>query len=73
MNEEAIRSYLVPAAAGIFLAVVIAFILMSVILDYHWRRYGTHPKTLVAVRVVYYGVSVVLLAVMAVLIYVLSR
>jgi hypothetical protein len=47
--------------AGIGLAV---FIILSIVLNYHWRRYGVSHQEISRLRRIYFSVAAVFLAVM---------
>jgi len=45
---------------------LIFFIIMSLVLEYHWRRYVTRSRVLSVMRILYYSASIVFLFIMAV-------
>ena len=58
-----LTSWAVPI---ILVFVIIAFLVMSWVLEYHWRLYGINDKEIIKIRLIYYVVSIFLVAVMAV-------
>ena len=48
----------------IFGGVLVFFLVVSVILNYHWTKYGIHPRRLKIVKTVYFGVSAILIGMM---------
>lgn len=49
-----------------FLISIIAFIVISVVLNYHWTRYGITKDGVKKLRKVYYGVSSLILFIMTI-------
>lgn len=43
----------------IYAAFIVFFIIISVILNYHWGRYGIHPEKLKKIKAVYFGLAAV--------------
>ncbi|MBT9169087.1 MAG: hypothetical protein DDT19_02439 [Syntrophomonadaceae bacterium] len=48
------------------IAVVVSFIIISVVLNYHWSRYGISADKIKRVKRIYFGISAVFIAIMAV-------
>lgn len=48
-----------------FAVFVLIFFILSWALNYHWRRYGFDPAGIAQIRLFYFSVSLILLAVMA--------
>ncbi len=60
----------VLAGSWLFLAALCLFyIAASVILNYHWGKYGIRARRLQAIRFIYFGVSSVLFLLLAILMY----
>ena len=49
-----------------FLVLLIFFIVISIILNYHWTRYGIEEKNIQTVRMWYFGFSLILFFGMAI-------
>jgi hypothetical protein len=64
MNYAIADKIATPLAAAIFIGTIIAFIILSFILDHHWRNYTTSHMRLYALRSVYLAVSIMLIVVM---------
>lgn len=56
--------FISPVAWIIFSVTILFFAVVSVVLNYHWVRYGIDEKSLTKVRFAYFGVSGVLVAVL---------
>ena len=54
-----------PVTSFMFFATIAAFIVITFILDYHWRHYSTSAMRLKMLRRTYLGVSFFLIVVMA--------
>jgi len=67
MNLERIGSVLLPAMWTALGGALVFFILITIILNYHWTRYGVDPEQLKRIRIIYFGVSILLLGIMALL------
>jgi hypothetical protein len=57
MNGATINQLLPAAIAAVFALVVVVFIVMSIVLDYHWTEYGVQRERLKKIRTVYFSVS----------------
>lgn len=66
MGYESVDGFITPLAGFIFFAVITAFIVVSFILDYHWRRYSTNYASLMHMRVAYISISGILILIMSV-------
>ena len=54
-----------PFAVWITLAIVfVAFLIISLILTYHWIRFGVNPKKMTAITIVYLVGGIILILVM---------
>jgi len=60
MNYAALDKFIVPAVWIVFAGMCVFFIVISLILNYHWTRYGVSAARLTRIRVVYFSVSAVL-------------
>ncbi len=65
MNGATIHQILPAAIAAIFAMVVVIFIIESIVLDYHWTKYGVRGDRLKKIRVVYFSVSAVIFVLIA--------
>ncbi len=43
----------------VFALIVVLFVLMSFVLEHHWRRHGNKSKMLFVARIFYYGGSAI--------------
>lgn len=66
MKKEPFIQLLNTGTVIIFFVLIIAFIILSVILNYHWTRYGILPKNIEKIRLWYFGVSTILFGIMAI-------
>lgn len=44
----------------LFIIITLVFILLSLVLNYHWTRYGIHENTIRKVRKLYFGLAIIL-------------
>lgn len=66
-NFNSLNIHLTPTLLWAVFAVVFGLTaIMSVILDYHWRSYGTKSGVILMVEIIYYSAVIFLLAGMAV-------
>lgn len=72
MTYEEVGGLLRTGGWALFGAVTLFFAIVSVILNYHWTHYGVYPKELRRVRLIYFGVSAVLLVTMATFLFLLT-
>lgn len=49
-----------------FLVLFLFFIVLSIILNYHWTRYGVAKKSIGKIRLWYFGFSLILFFIMAI-------
>jgi len=47
-----------PILPIIFAAVIVAYVVMSSIYMYHWKKYGIEPKVIRVVQITYFVVSI---------------
>jgi hypothetical protein len=66
MNYGSIDRFITPVVGFIFFAVIAAFVIVSFILDYHWRNYTTDYSKLTRMRMTYVTVSGILILIMCV-------
>ena len=64
-NAENFSELIQLISWGIFACVFLFFTVISIILNYHWTKYGVHPRRLKLVKTIYFGVSAILLITMA--------
>ncbi len=60
-SEKVISNFLQPVILFTFLGVLLFFVIMSAILNFHWTQYGIDTAQLSKIRRVYFGVSGILL------------
>lgn len=48
-----------------FISILILFVVISVIVDHHWKSYGVRKQQIRLFRIIYYGVGATLTCVMA--------
>lgn len=60
-SESASSLYQNNIIWAVFLLVLLAFVIISTILVYHWQRYGIHKNTVTVVAAVYFFISLILL------------
>lgn len=63
MTNETVNQLLPLAVLAVFALAVVIFIIVSVIVNHHWSKYGIPGEHLKRVRVIYFSVSAVLLIV----------
>lgn len=74
MNGVANISRLFPAIGLIvFAGVLVFFLVVSLILNYHWRKHGVGLRGLKTAKIVYFGISGVLFVAMAILLFSVNR
>ncbi len=61
-----LTSWLAAAAPYIYGFLIIAFLVLGGVLDYHWRQYGAGLIRLFQFRVLYLSVGIILIGVMTV-------
>ena len=61
-----------PLGWIIFGGILVFFIIISIILNYHWTKYGVHPRRLKFVKAIYFGVSAISLITMGVFLFLLK-
>jgi len=66
MESEIINQLLKPVSGILFLILVLIFVIVSIVLNYHWTNYGVTADKIRKVRTWYFSVSAVLLLIMAV-------
>ncbi len=64
-SPELTSRFLKPAMLFTFFAILLFFGIMSIVLNYHWAKYGINTKRLAQVRRIYFGVSAILLLAIA--------
>ena len=69
MNAENINQILQGGTLIFFLVLILVFIILSIILNHHWVRYGIMQKNIKGIQLLYFGVSAILLSVMAVILF----
>ena len=47
--------------AGGLSVIFVAFFAISIVLVYHWQKYGIHKTTVQAVMIIYFTISIILL------------
>lgn len=72
MTEENLNQILYMGAPIALVLVLLVFVVMSVILNYHWGRYGVTAAGTRWVRRSYYGVSAVLFIIMLIGLFILQ-
>lgn len=58
---DRLAQVLAPAALAVFAGVTLVFIVLSIVLNYHWTRYGVAGSPLRNARLAYFGISGALL------------
>ncbi len=66
MDYGSVDRFLTPLVGFIFFAVIAAFVIVSFMLDYHWRNYTTNYAKLTRMRITYVTVSGILILIMSV-------
>lgn len=65
--------YVSSVFEGLFAIIFLSFIVISVILLYHWKRYESGNKNVYFVAIIYFGVSLILLAGLAYYLFLLIK
>jgi len=60
MEQEPILKII---AIVVFLLLLIFFTIISIILNYHWSRYGIDKKRIKKVKIIYFGISFIFLTI----------
>lgn len=63
-NNGQLNQYLAIGALVTFLILLFAFIILSIILEHHWKLYGIMAENIKKVRLWYFGISSILLLTM---------
>ena len=71
--QGTVITYLGPVIWISFLAVAAFFGIISVILNYHWTRYGVRKERIRLIRQIYFGVSIALFAALTTVLVLLSQ
>jgi hypothetical protein len=70
MNFDGIMSqmlgWVVASAPYLYLLLLIAYLILGGVLDYHWRRYGVGIVKIFNLRVAYVGTGIILFGVLTV-------
>ncbi len=61
-----ILGWIVASAPYVFLLLLIAYLILGGILDYHWRRYGVGIVKIFNLRMAYVGTGIILFGVLTV-------
>ena len=64
---EKIIAYLPSAAWFIFWGLLALFLVLSLVLNYHWTKYGANRSDLKRIRLIYFGFSGALFVIMFIL------
>lgn len=48
----------------IFMLLIITFIILSFILNYHWNKYEISNKQTILIKTIYFGVSIILILIL---------
>lgn len=59
-----LAAFIPPLLTIVFAGAVLTFLVISVILNYHWKRYEVDRTTLLRTRIVYFGVGFLIIFVM---------
>ncbi|OGY99404.1 MAG: hypothetical protein A2945_00930 [Candidatus Liptonbacteria bacterium RIFCSPLOWO2_01_FULL_52_25] len=63
MTNETINQLLPLAILAVSAVAILIFIIVSVVLNHHWSKYGIPGEHLKRIRIIYFSVSAVLFAV----------
>lgn len=64
MKNEAIAQFLGIGELIVFFVFIVAFLILSLVLNYHWTHYEISPKNVSKARLWYFSVSIVLMSLM---------
>ena len=64
MTGENINQILIAVATAALAFIAILFVVISIVLNYHWTRYGTKESSIKRIKRIYVGVSAALFTVM---------
>lgn len=70
---ENISNFFPIVGLVIFAGILVFFLIISLILNYHWSKYGAGLGGLKTAKIIYFGVSGVLLAAMAILLFSINQ
>lgn len=65
LDSSIVSAYIEPAMFLAFLGALLFFGIISIVLNYHWTRYGINKERLSKIRGIYFGVSAIFLLTMA--------
>ena len=66
MENEIVNQVLEPLSGIVFLVFLLIFIVVSVVLNYHWTHYGISADKIKKIRLWYFTVSAVLLLIITI-------
>lgn len=66
MNNDALNQFLYVGSFVVFLVLILLFATISAILNYHWVRYEISAENVKKIRLLYFGISLILILAMAV-------
>lgn len=69
MTEIDINNILVTASVITSLLFLAIFVVISVMLDYHWKKYIVDASQIQKIRIFYFGISLVLAILMIVILF----
>ncbi|OGY57791.1 MAG: hypothetical protein A3E61_00255 [Candidatus Colwellbacteria bacterium RIFCSPHIGHO2_12_FULL_43_12] len=58
---ENIKEFITIGATLAFLGLIIVFVVLTTVLNYHWNRYGIEPERVKKVKQIYFTVAITLL------------
>lgn len=64
MADANVGQILIVVATAALAFITILFVVISIILNYHWTNYGTRTLSIKRIKRIYIGVSVVLFSIM---------